>query len=227
MICQAGGSSTDKALLYHGRMSFPERLKKLRKERKLRQWELADAANVSVQAVSGWERGEERPKLANLIPVARLLNTTVDWLLEEESDHISSESVAATLDSAPRRRLHVKGYVGAGSEAHFYNVNQGDLDTVPARPSDPPGAVAVEIMGTSLGDLFDRWYAIYNDVRSPVTDDLIGHVCVVELEDGRILIKKIERRGDEYILKSNSSDEKPIRNAKIVWAAKVLDMRPK
>lgn len=208
-------------------MVFKDRLKKARKELDLRQREIAAAAGVTVQAVSGWERGEDMPEPDKLPLIARRLGTSVDWLLEGRASAFSSEDVSADMDGPPGRTLRVKGYVGAGGEAHYYAVNQGDLDALPAHASDPPQAVAVEIMGTSLGQFFDRWYAVYNDVRSPVTDDLIGRLCVVGLEDDRILIKKIQRNGKNFDLISNSEAEKPIKNIKIAWAAKVIDVRPK
>lgn len=208
-------------------MAFKDRLKKLRKEQGLVQRDIANVAEVSVQAVSGWESGENVPELKRLRAIARRLGTTVDDLLEGEPADIRSEDVSAELDKPPGRMLRVKGYVGAGGEAHYYAVAQGDLGEIRARPNDPPQAAAVEILGASLGKFFDRWYAVYNDVRMPVTEDLIGKLCVVGLDDDRILIKKIERNGKNFDLISNSEAEKPIRNVNIVWAAQVIDVRPK
>jgi hypothetical protein len=74
----------------------------------------------------------------------------------------------------------------------------------------------------------NSWLVFYDDVRSPVTDDLVGWPCVVGLTDDRILVKKIirNRRGG-YDLLSNSVSDDPIEDAKIEWAALVKFMRPK
>ncbi|MCC8963727.1 phage repressor protein [Bradyrhizobium sp. Pear76] len=64
----------------------------------------------------------------------------------------------------------------------------------------------------------------YNDIRSPVTPDLIGKLCVVGLADDRVVVKKIKRQDGEYVLISNT--EPPMANIAIVWAARVIDMRP-
>ena len=48
------------------------------------QRELAWHLNVSVQAVSKWERGYAYPDLALLIPIARLFGVTLDRLFGRE-----------------------------------------------------------------------------------------------------------------------------------------------
>ncbi len=86
--------------------------------------------------------------------------------------------------------------------------------------------MAVEIRGNSLGELFDRWLVFYDDVRRPVTEDLIGKLCVVGLADGRVLIKKIGR-STNGLYDLLSEKEPPIENAVIEWAARVNAMAPR
>lgn len=131
------------------------------------------------------------------------------------------------LDDAEPRTVPLVGYVGAGAEAHFYANGDGELDRVPAGEGWTPSTVAVEVHGESLGALFDRWIIHYDDVRSPVTPDLIGKVCVVGLEDDRVLVKqiKLSRVPGLYHLLSNT--EGPILDVAIAWAAKVKNMVPR
>lgn len=143
------------------------------------------------------------------------------------TDEVGSEDVAAGLRSPRKRVLVVKGYVGAGSEAHYYALAQGDLDEIDAHPGDPPKAAALEIKGTSLGRFLNGWYVIYDDVRAPITDDLIGRLCAVGLSDDRVLVKKIERAAaNRFNLLSNDNQEPPILNVEIEWGAKVRMIRP-
>jgi hypothetical protein len=122
--------------------------------------------------------------------------------------------------------VRVVGYVGAGAKAHFYAVAQGDLDEVAAPEGATAETVAVEVRGSSLGALFDSWLVFYDDVRRPVTSDLIGKLCVVGLADERVLVKKIKRAHDGlYDLVSNTED--PIKDVPIDWAAKVKIMVPR
>ncbi|MEJ7733760.1 MAG: helix-turn-helix domain-containing protein [Polyangiaceae bacterium] len=57
------------------------RIRKRREARALRQADLASALRVTPQAVSKWERGENAPDITVLVPLSRLLDVSVEWLL--------------------------------------------------------------------------------------------------------------------------------------------------
>lgn len=57
------------------------KIKKCREERGLKQADIANALQVSSQAVSKWERGENAPDILLLPQIAKLLDVSIDWLL--------------------------------------------------------------------------------------------------------------------------------------------------
>ena len=57
------------------------RIRLQREKRGLKQNDIAHALQVSPQAVSKWERGENAPDIILLVPLAKLLGVSVDWLL--------------------------------------------------------------------------------------------------------------------------------------------------
>ncbi len=61
-------------------MSIGERIADLRKEQNLSQGQLADALDISRQAVSKWENGQAYPDTLKLIQLADLLNSDVEYL---------------------------------------------------------------------------------------------------------------------------------------------------
>lgn len=61
-------------------MSIGERIAALRKERNLSQGQLADALEVSRQAVSKWESDQSSPDTIKLIKLAEVLDTEVEYL---------------------------------------------------------------------------------------------------------------------------------------------------
>lgn len=127
-----------------------------------------------------------------------------------------------------RELVPVAGYVGAGSEAHFYGDTQGPLDEVPAPDNATPQTVAVEVRGDSLGALFDGWLAFYDDVRSPFTDDLLGRLCVVGLEDGRVLVKVVTRsRTTSGLFDLQGQFGAPVQDVVVRWAAPVKSIMPR
>lgn len=200
---------------------IPELLKKMMEVIPGKQAGLAKrlGGKISQSVISRWLDGVE-PKGKNyerIIGVAHETGIIGD---------IRSEDVAASLDKPPRHMVKVKGYVGAGSQAHYYAVDPGDLGEIEGDDKTTDQTLALVIIGKSLGKFFDHWYVFYDDVRSPITEDLIGELCVVGLADDRVLIKKIRRNGTAFDLISNAESEAPIKNVKIEWAAKVKNIAP-
>lgn len=139
------------------------------------------------------------------------------------------EPTDQTGDESQKGTVPVVGYVGAGAEAHFYALSDGELDRVPAPDGATPETVAVEVRGESLGPLFERWLVHYDEVRSPITPDLHGQLCVVGLANDKVLVKKVRPSKSKlpglYDLLSNN--EEPILDAVILWAARVKSMVPR
>jgi transcriptional regulator with XRE-family HTH domain len=61
---------------------FRDKLKKLREDRKISQYELADLIHVSRGAVSKWERGKGIPSKCNLITLCQYFEVTEEELLD-------------------------------------------------------------------------------------------------------------------------------------------------
>jgi class 3 adenylate cyclase len=57
------------------------RIRERREKLGLKQSDLANALQVSAQAVSKWERGENAPDISAIVPLAKLLGVSTDWLL--------------------------------------------------------------------------------------------------------------------------------------------------
>ncbi len=62
-------------------MTFNERLKELREEKKLNQRQAADALEVEPSKYNKWESGKNRPDFETLCKFAKFFNTTSDYLL--------------------------------------------------------------------------------------------------------------------------------------------------
>lgn len=62
------------------------RIAALLEEKKMTQKDLALAAQITESAVSHYLNGDRIPRGVNLIKIAKALETTTDYLLEQESD---------------------------------------------------------------------------------------------------------------------------------------------
>ena len=69
-------------------MELNEKLISLRKKNKLTQAQVAEALDVSRQAISNWETGSVLPSTDNLIALSRLYQVPADHLLNDDSDLI-------------------------------------------------------------------------------------------------------------------------------------------
>ena len=196
-----------------------ERLRIAREKRFKSGRAAANAMGIPVSTYGAHERAES-PGGRDYGPdeakrYARRFQVTPEWLLTGRGLSPTGE------EEAPAPKIQVVGYVGAGSTAHFYDVAQGNLDEVSGPACSPAETVAVEIRGDSLGSFFNRWLVYYDDVRRPLTPDLIGQLCVVGLADDRVLIKQVQRGSAEGLFNLISATEKPIVDVTIRWAARV------
>ena len=66
-------------------MSLSANIKRLRLEKSMTQEQLATKLGVSAQAVSKWETSETYPDGALLVPLAKILEVSLDELFDNES----------------------------------------------------------------------------------------------------------------------------------------------
>ncbi|MBN1555734.1 MAG: helix-turn-helix domain-containing protein [Phycisphaerae bacterium] len=66
---------------------FGTRIRERREKCRLKQSDVAAALQVSPQAVSKWERGENAPDISLLPALGTLLGVSVDWLLGAHEEH--------------------------------------------------------------------------------------------------------------------------------------------
>ncbi len=115
-------------------MTLHDKIQALRRARGLSQEEVADALNVSRQAVSKWETGQSYPSTENLIALAALFESSADELLELARDEKTDapetdEKKDGAPDSIPTEPAEDKA---GGSE----NVGTDD-ERLPQEPDAP------------------------------------------------------------------------------------------
>lgn len=177
----------------------------------------AEALGVKYPTYAGHENGSSGFRASSGELYSRRYGVRFEWLMSGKGPMIQGSAAEVPL----------VGYVGAGAEAHFYATGQGALDMVPAPEGATKDTVAVQIRGESLGALFQHWLVYYDEVRSPVTHDMIGRLCVVGLADDRILVKQINRSKTAGLYHLISNTEPPIFDVEVIWAAKVKQMVPR
>ncbi len=193
-----------------------------------------DTHKLTRGAVGNWETGKEI-SLDNLRRIAQVASVSLDWLAYGKGSPSAAPSNGSVVssfdpdslqdDDNGQERVPLLGYVRAGAETYYYAKSDDPLDWVPHGPNDNEHTVAVQVQGTSLGQAFDGWIIYYDEVRSPVTPDMFGRLCVAGLMDDRVVVKIIKpsKTPGLYNLISNN-DKDDIEDAEVIWAARVKHM---
>lgn len=178
------------------------------KRRGLTGYAIQQASNVSEGTIRSWLKGDTNISLPKLDVIAEAFGDPVDELI-----------------GPGRPMIPVVGIIGAGAEMHPFDDAPmgGGLDEIDAPPGCPSGAVAVEVCGDSMfpdywpGDVliyrrdvpFDRDTCLYQD-------------CVVEVQDGPTLVKRVKHGSSPEVLTLESTNAPPRVDQRIKWAAPVM-----
>lgn len=203
----------------HRMATVGDRIRLMRKRSGLKQEQLATSLGVSQSTISKWEKNVQEPEREALIRMSNYFGKDLHTMLIELGLDGDAPPTAAMVP--------VIGYVGAGSEAHFYAEAQGPFDEVSMPTWGNPLTVAVELRGNSLGPILNGWIAYFDRRQDPPTDELLGQLCVVELVNGQVLVKVLQRGRLPGRFDLHSQTEGPMLDQEVVWAARVTGMTPK
>jgi len=146
---------------------------------------------------------------------ATFFRTTPEWLLYGRARRSSNLS-------------RIIGQVGADvSGSVIMTTAHENWDMAPPPPGATSRAVALDVRGDSMHTFAENGALIYfEDQRAPLDPDLIGVPCVVETEDGRVLVKR-PKRGSQPGLYDLESDFGPVmRDVRLTWAAEIIAVIP-
>ena len=155
-----------------------KRISALRREKGLKQEDIAQALDVSSQAVSKWENDQSCPDISLLPKLARLLGVSVDILLSGEEDKPAVELVPE------QKRKDIKDMmlrvVIDSEDGEKVRIN---VPMVLLQVATETGIGIVEISGSSAIKNID-WEQIINLVQQGV----VGNLLEIEAEGNTIRI---------------------------------------
>jgi transcriptional regulator with XRE-family HTH domain len=91
-----------------------KRIKQIRKNKNITQDEIAKKIGVSKSTYCTWEKGLYEPSIENLIRIAEILNTNIDYILKIDKNISEIEQLYYPLNETNRTR--VKAYIKALQE---------------------------------------------------------------------------------------------------------------
>jgi transcriptional regulator with XRE-family HTH domain len=138
------------------------------------------------------------------------------------------DAAGSMLPAAQAGFVPIIGRVGANPEGLvLFAQGQEPGDLAPIPPGGTDKAVALLVVGHSMRGIADDGALIYfEDQRTAVTPDMLGHVVVVEVDTDEVLVKRLLRgsRAGRYDLESIAGPTR--RDAKLRWAAHITAIIP-
>lgn len=206
-------------------MARTARVEAIQTTHKLRAWrkakgltleQVADGIGMSHQNLGRIERG--------LVPLSEEHHTPLASVLGIEPADLFRDPTG----SAPEPMVRIIGRVGADTEGTVIQTTSHDgYDMAPVPPGGSANAVALEVAGHSMAPIAEDGSLIYfEDQRTPPTEEMIRYYAIIELEDGRVLFKRLLRGSRPGLYTLESQIGPPIEDVRIVWAAEPTAIIP-
>ncbi len=115
------------------------RIKKCREKLGLKQQDIANALQISPQAVSKWERAENAPDISILVPLAKFLGVSTDHLLgyhDDNPDVFEATVFFSVIDGyAKKSSMMPPKAVAAWANGFFYQLTEAIIhyDGIPVK----------------------------------------------------------------------------------------------
>lgn len=147
---------------------------------------------------------------------ADLFSVDVGWLMTGKGSPDPQEN--------PIRLVPLKGYIGAGG--HVEAIDNGNDDEVEAPVDSHPATVAAQIRGDSQLPVLQDGWIIYWSTQLPASS-LLNQMAVVQLADGRIMVKTIRNGSQPGFFTLTSYNAADIVDVPVDWAAKIDWIKPR
>jgi DNA-binding XRE family transcriptional regulator len=177
-------------------------------------------AQALTQAELGRKVGHERETIRKL--EAGIMRLSVDWA-RKLAPHVkmSAEILAFGEPSVP-----LIGYVGRGLKIRLTQQPKSQKRQAKMPPNGSGKTVGVEIRDDALGAAFHGWVAYFDNRREPPTDALIDRLCVVALNNGDILIRRLLRSHLPGHFDLWAPNQPPMQDQRVEWAALITAILP-
>lgn len=193
------------------------RLEQLLEERGEKPAPLATRLGLSDSFIRDILRGKtQSPRAESLEALASALGTTSDYLLGRTD--VKGSAVRTTT---------IVGRAGAATDGRLvYAEGNGGLGEVMLPEGTDSSSVAIEIEGYSMGLLADGALVFYSETHAAPTDDMLGQIVVVGLEDGSVLLKRLLRGSEPGLYDLESINGPMLRDQRVIWAAHIDSLVP-
>ncbi len=185
-------------------MTLGARIRRAREQARKSQEDVADHFGITREAVSQWESDYTKPKTSRLADLARLLDTTLEWMMTGSGEMPVAD--VATVMPVSHAKTYIVGEVQAGvwREAMEESPDLRHYIEIPEDPRYPAvRRFALRVKGPSMEDVFPDGSTI---------------ICVKLMDIGRqpldgeyVIVQRVRRDGlteatvKQYVLKDGEA----------------------
>lgn len=177
-----------------------QRIRALRRSKKLTQVQLAKIAGVSSPAVTEWEKDSYQPKAASLEAMANEFGVTTEYILTGRGNPNATKKEQPNVAPVAPRMAPVLSWVQAGVFTNVQSVDMSQVEEWLPLPEECTNCFYLKVQGISNNpDFLEGDYILvdpdvyYSDVQS-------GDMIVVrKFEDATFKKLVIETDGSRYL----------------------------
>jgi len=151
-----------------------QRIRTLRRSKKLTQAQLAKVAGVSSPAVTEWEKDSYQPKAASLEAMANLFGVTTEYIMTGNGSSTPKTPTDSSfsnvrINEKPLRCIPVLDFVQAGTfhETGYDGLNPKSETYTTYENSKPESIFALEVSGLSMTPDFNPGDKLVVDASKP------------------------------------------------------------
>lgn len=176
--------------------------------------EAARAMGVVASTYRGHDNGSRGFSSERAQKYARFFRISYEWLQTGKGD---------PSNDAPDANL--VGLVGAGAE--IFPADDAMLEAAPSPPGSWEVPEVLQVRGDSMYPAYNDGDLIYCKQRLNSPDDAIGLECMVKVEGGQRLLKRVSKGSKRRFFTLLSYNAPPIEDVRLEWAAPVVWIRRK
>ncbi|AXY56611.1 helix-turn-helix domain-containing protein [Acinetobacter chinensis] len=185
-----------------------QRIRALRRSKKLTQAQLAKIAGVSSPAVTEWEKDSYLPKAASLEAMANEFDVSTEYILTGKGD---SPGTSSNVAPVTKRLLPVLSWVQAGSMTSVEEINPVEVAEwlPPLSSDDPEDCFYLKVMGVSNYPTYIEGDYILINPNFSVSDLLSGDLIVVRNNADATFKKLVIESDDRRYLQALNPNFQP------------------